>query len=439
MSIDKLMIGASQVDITPQHSLHLSGYPFVKRDSTGVHDKLLSSAMYLNENENDVLFIGNDVIFIPKDLSQRARKRIRTLTGVMEKNIVISATHTHSSPSTIDFVSGGHDELLPPVDKHFLQQLEDGIVHAGVTAIKNTQPAQLFFSVADATGVGTNRHDPQAASDMQVPVLLARNLVNNEVIACMIICNMHPTVLHGDSTMISGDFPGLARLHLQKNAFNSDCPVVYHIGTAGNQSPRHVTHSKTFEEAARIGKILSDAVVATLDKMETLTNIEIKVQQKFIELPHKKMPDVEDAEANERALSDRLKKLIKQGAEPQTIRSAEVNWFGAAELVNLARMSANGTLNAAYDLCMPAEIQVIKMGKLKFVAWPGEIFVEYGMEVKEAFLNTFVLTLSNGELQVYIATKEAVDAGVYEANNAIFDFTSGNLLVNETISMLKNL
>lgn len=439
MSENKILVGAAQVDITPQHSLHLAGYPFVKRDSTGVHDKLLSSALYFKNGNNDVLFIGNDVIFIPKDLSLRARKRIENETGVRTKNIIVSATHTHSSPSTIYFVSGVHDELLPPVDKKFLQQLEDGIVAAGVGAISNIKEADLFFSIADATGVGTNRHDPKAANDMQVPVLLARDVATDEVIGCMLICNMHPTVLHDDSTLISGDFPGLARLQLQADVFKTNCPVVYHIGTAGNQSPRHITRSKTFEEAERIGRILADAVASSLKKMDKLDDVAIRVQQKFIELPHRVLPGVDVAVANEEAAAQKLNGLKKEGATPQAIRSAEVNWFGATELLNLSNMNTAGSLQAAYNLCMPAEIQVIKIGRLRFVAWPGEIFVEYGLKIKKAVSNTFVLTLSNGELQVYVATKEAVDAGVYEANNAIFDYTSGDLLVQETILMLKAL
>jgi neutral ceramidase len=438
MNENKLLAGAAQVDITPQYSLHLAGYPFVKRNSTGFHDKLLSSALYFKEGDNDVLFIGNDVIFIPKDLSLRARKRINKITGIPEKNIVVSATHTHSSPSTIEFVSGGHDKLLPPVEERFLQQLEDGIVDAGVLAIHSTEKAKLFYSVADATGVGTNRHNPEASSDMEVPVLLAKNVSTSEVIGCMIICNMHPTVLHEDSTLFSGDFPGLARLHLQKTVFRQHCPIVYHIGTAGNQSPRHVTKANNFKEAKRIGKILSDAVALSLHNMKELEDIKINVLQSFIDLPHKEIPEIAIAAANEIEFAKKLAKLRLDGATAQNIRSAEVNWFGATELLNLAHMNVNGTLKAAYDLCMPAEIQVIKIGKLNFVAWPGEIFVEYGLKIKEAIPDTFVLTLANGDLQVYIATKEAVEAGVYEANNAIFDYTSGGKLVEETISLLKS-
>ena len=39
----------SQIDITPRNSTFLYGYPHVSRLSTGVHDPLLSSSLYLDD------------------------------------------------------------------------------------------------------------------------------------------------------------------------------------------------------------------------------------------------------------------------------------------------------------------------------------------------------------------------------------------------------
>jgi hypothetical protein len=48
----------------------------------------------------------------------------------------------------------------------------------------------------------------------QIPVFTVRDL-NDQLIGIMVVCSMHPTVLHEDSTLISGDFPGIARQYLQ--------------------------------------------------------------------------------------------------------------------------------------------------------------------------------------------------------------------------------
>ena len=84
----------------------------------------------------------------------------------------------------------------------------------------------------------------------------------------MLVCSMHPTVLHEDSTLVSGDFFGMARLYLQQHALDEDCPVLRHMGPSGNQSPRHVTKANTFEEAQRLGDILGKAVEAVIPQIQ---------------------------------------------------------------------------------------------------------------------------------------------------------------------------
>ena len=66
---DKLNAGAATVDITPKDSQFLFGYPYVERYSTGVHDHLLSSALYLSDGETQAMFIANDIIFVPNELA----------------------------------------------------------------------------------------------------------------------------------------------------------------------------------------------------------------------------------------------------------------------------------------------------------------------------------------------------------------------------------
>lgn len=432
-----LLAGAAAIDITPNKSLHLAGYPFVKRNSTGVHDPLLSSALYLSDGISQVLFIGNDVIFVPKELAARARKRIYAITGVPENNIMVSATHTHSGPSTVRFTAGSHDPLLPPPDNGFLQQLEDGIVEAAVKAFHGAMPALMGLSVADATGIGTNRLDPLGPKDLEVPVLMVQSASNRQPIACMLIVNMHPTVLHEDSTLYSGDFPGCARRIIQEE-FTEGCPVIYHIGAAGNQSPRHVTKENTFKEAERIGNILAQAVGKAIDRIVYSNEHTISIQQRFVELPRRSFPGKEEAKAHLDRSKEKLDWLRSMNKSRQEIRTAEVNWFGAVETVHLAQLWSEQALEKVYENCLPAEIQVFHIGSWTFVAWQGEIFIEYWLAIKKQIKNTFLITLANGELQGYIVTPEAARLGIYEASNAIFDHTGGELLVNATLGLIKS-
>jgi neutral ceramidase len=437
-NIHTLIAGAAEINITPHHSLHLAGYPFATRNSTGVHDPLLSTALYITDGITPVMFIGNDVIFTGKASVARVRRQIAQQTGIPAANILISATHTHSGPIIVPFTAGSHDALLPKPDNNYLQEMEAGMVTAACKAYEQAVPAKVGLAVANATGIGTNRRNPDGPADLDVPVLIVRGVNSAKPIAVMLICNMHPTVLHEDSTVYSGDFPGMARQLLQQELLTVPCPVLCHTGASGNQSPRYVTKENTLAEAKRLGAILAHAVADTFDRIQYISDITVGVSQHFADLPKKAFPARETALAHVEKTRQQLDRLQEEGKSPQAIRTAEVNWFGAVELAHLCELAEHQALEAVYQSCLPAEVQVIRIGPWSFVGWPGEIFIEYALQVKQAYRNVFMITLANGELQGYIVTKEAAEEGGYEASNAIFDYTSGEVLVTTTLRALTN-
>jgi hypothetical protein len=434
-----LKAGAAQIDTSPKDSQFLFGYPHVERYSTGIHDRLWSSAFYLSDGNEQVLFIANDIIFISKEIAKSIRNEISKQTGMKPENIMITATHTHSGPSTVDYASVQADPIVPKADQKYVEFMKDCIVQAGIEAVNAAQDAKIGLGIADDTGVGTNRRNPNGPADHQVPVLLVKNAKTNDNIVCMLVCSMHPTVMHEDSTLVSGDFPGLARIYLQKNVVGEDCSVLHHTGPAGNQSPRHVTNANTFDEAERLGNILGKAVEKSLANIKFKDDLKLSViTDSLNDLPRKSFPSVKEAENKLQNAVQKLQQLRENNAPKQDIRTAECDWFGAEEVLTLSKAAQDGSLEKAYQSCLPAEIQIIRIGDWNFVGWPGEIFIEYALQVKTAEPNTFVISLSNGEMQGYIATQEAAKEGGYEASNALFNYETGNIFVNRTLQLIKN-
>ena len=431
-----LMAGAAQVEITPEDSQFLGGYPHVERYSTGVHDALWASAIYLSDGETELILIGNDILFVPNELCNGVRQRIEAGTGIPASNILISATHTHSGPMTVNNLSNLRDETVPPADPSYLQLMEDRMVEAALKAVGSKQPARLGLAVADATGIGTNRRDPKGPSDMEMPVLLIQSADGSRNLAAMLVCCMHPTVMHEDSTLVSGDFPGMARIFLQEQILGKECVVLHHTGPAGNQSPRHVTQANTFEEAVRLGELLGRAVERVIPNIEFSDQIALGVTRGFVEMPVRNFPEIDDAERMQQAAKKKLARLREDGAPQTEIRTAEVDWFGTEKALTLARAAADGLLDEVARSVMPTEIQIFSIGKWRFVAWPGEVFIEYGLKVKERLPNTFVISLANGTLQGYISTPEAIAAGGYEAFSGIFSPESGQMLVDKTLEIM---
>jgi hypothetical protein len=432
-----LTAGAAAVDITPEDSQFLFGYPHVSRYSTGVYDPLLSSALYLDDGRCPLLFVANDVIYVCRDSVRRVRARIFRETGIPAERIMVTATHTHSGPLTVDTLNNGADPTVPKTDPRYVERLEDGIVRAAVNAFRNAQPAEIALAVADGSCVGTNRHDPKGPANPETPVLVVRNRESKSYIAVMIVCSMHPTVLHEDSTLYSADFPGMTRQYLQEHLLGKECTVVYHTGPSGNQSPRHVTKANTFDEAARLGGLLGQAILNALNTACYSDSMKLSAARAEVTFPRRTIPTAEQAEEHYRNSTERLENLRRADADPREARTAECDWFGAEETLALARAVAEGRHEAAIDSVLPAEILLMRIGPWFFAGWPGESFVEFAISVRKQYPQCHIITLANGELQGYLVTAEAVKNKWYEAMTSLFASpASGMILVEKTLELL---
>lgn len=428
--------GAYEEIITPKESQFLFGYPHVERYSNGVHDPLMTSALYIDDGRTQILFITNDLIFVSKQLTSDVRNAIEGKLGIPGKNIMISATHTHSGPGMVNYASNTRDPIVPRADESYIRYVKEKMVHAAAEAKKCAEPATIGLVIADSTGIGTNRRDPLGPSNHEVPVLAVMDVHMTRYIACMLIVSMHPTVLHEDSRLISSDFIGMARKYLKQHVVDNDCVILTHNGPCGNQSPRHVVKENTFAEAERLGRILGEAVENVLPRLSMETDADLEARQVFLDsVPKREFGSSSAAKLNVQKVLDKIEYMRQAGSPSAEIRTVECDVFGAEEMVTLSSMKESGELEAYYESCLPVEIQLIKIGPWNFVGWSGEVFVEFALKVKHALPNTFVISLANGEMQGYITTKEAAEEGGYEASNALFASDTGELLVQKTLAL----
>ena len=148
---------------------------------------------------------------------------------------------------------------------------------------------------------------------------------------------MHPTVLHEDSTFVSGDFPAMTRLYLQEHVLGKDRPVIYHTGPAGNQSPRHVTKANTPHEAERLGSLLGRSIADVVDAIEYSDKLTLDCVRALVDLPVRVQPSVDEAQSHLDRAASGLEHLRRAGADRREVRTAECDWFGAEESLTLAR------------------------------------------------------------------------------------------------------
>jgi neutral ceramidase len=431
-----LKAGTGRADVSPREPVFLWGYPHVERMSTGVHDPLLATALCLDDGRRRAVTVSVDVLYIDRAWGDPCRGRIAERTGIPPDAVMIAATHTHSGPVTADILATSDDAMVPKADPRLIAGIADGIVDAACAAVEALEPAELAVASAAVDGVGCNRISPDAARDPDAALLMVRRAGGGRPIGVQIVYAMHPTVMHEDSTLASADFPGVARRVIEETFPGSR--VVYLNGPCGNLSPRYHVRAQTFEEAERLGTRLGTFAIDALSSLEDAAFVReaaVGARRGEVALKGRAFPPVDEAEARLRAARETYNRLRRDGAPHGPVRTAECDVFGAEEIVTLARAQADGTLAAVRDAHARAEVQVLFQGPLALAGFPGELFVEYGLEVKRrAPGRAAAVSMANGHLHGYITTPGAKG---YEAGMSMFDPEGGARLVETALRLIQ--
>ncbi len=434
-----LLAGVSTVDISPKKPIALFGYPHVERISTGIHDPLFASATYLNNGESAVLMISLEILFLNRSTACDIRSAVSEATSIPQECVLISCTHTHSGPVCAELISWRDDPALSPPDAEYIAFLKQNTIDAACVAVENAKPAELAWATADAATVGGNRLSKDGPTDSEAGVLAIREAGAGSMMAVSIIYGMHPTVMHEDSTLVSADFPFYTRLHLQEH-LGKDLPVSYYMAPSGNQSTRYYVEDQTFAEAERLGRKLGRAVAAAIDDLrdaDFVAECSLVAAVKEIVPIRRPIASLADAKKLLDEYNEEYSRLQREGAERPKVRTAECAVFGAEGTVSLAKSEKLGDIQKEIDEGRPFQVQVLKIADVCVVGVSGEIFVEYGLEIKSrAKCKTFVITLANGDMLGYIVTPEAAVEGGYEATNAIFASETGKIIVDAAVELI---
>src|SRR5512146_440475 len=92
-----LRVGTGTVKITPPQGAAMAGY-YVNRTADGVHDDLWAKALVFETDGQKAALVACDIIGIPREIIDPARKQIETATGIPGARVMISATHAHTGP-----------------------------------------------------------------------------------------------------------------------------------------------------------------------------------------------------------------------------------------------------------------------------------------------------------------------------------------------------
>jgi hypothetical protein len=430
-----LKAGIAYRDVSPSQGVPLGGYPHCPRHNTGVHDPLIASCIDLCDGNNEIVIAAMDLLWLSKQYVNTVRQRVRKECGIPAGNIMMTCAHTHSGP----WAAGGIDEetLSDNEDPEYINALIDKLTAMMVEAKKTAFDAKVAITkdyCCPEQGIGGNRRDPKGPADADVCIISVKDS-SDTLKGIYLSYALHPTVIHEDSTVVTADFPGYTRLYLKEKYPNA--VLVYAQGASGNQSSRYFRQGQSFDEAKRIGEEIGKAAAAVIDGLEYASDISLGAESAEMPIKTRSVPPLEVLEQNVKDFSRIYEELKAKNAPYIEVQNANLKNLGAEDLLAFAQAQKNGKLRLLNEED-PAEVQVITIGDARLVGLPGEVFVEFGLDIKKRskYAHTFVNTLTNGCLPGYVCTKESYETGGYEIGASFLDPAFGYELADTAVRLI---
>lgn len=430
----QLLAGAAKVVITPPVGADLCGFGGREGASVAVHDDLRAAALYL-ESSTQVMVITCDLIGLDDATVAEVREGIAGQTGMPGGNIMIGCSHTHSGPAMPCITS------LGKVDPDYLAVLKRKLVGLGKMAWDGRQPAALGY-LREPVSVGINRRQVQAGqmtmgrNDAGVTApwvdVIAVDTMEGKPLARYFVHAAHAVTLSGLD--ITADWPGYAQRFVEA-IYGEGCVALYGQGCCGdiNSDPRG-----THEIAERQGRVLAGGVIKAAEYCEKQPEVTLGAGAEVLQLPCFDPPSVEDAEAQ----VEQFRALAAGRDNPnygtRMMGAGDIAW--AERILELARKGATGLTRAC-------EVQALRIGDFGLVGLPGEVFVEYALQIDAGagYAETATMAYTNGNIG-YVPTAAAHVQGGYEVTHAIRFYgdtmlrpESEQMIVQSALGLLKSL
>lgn len=432
------------IDITPPLGLPLGGNVRNDNLARGVHDNLFCNVVLLEDEGRKVCFLGFDFLGLHYETCQYIKNEIEKKTGISSKKIIISTTHTHSGPDVVDF-------FKPELDSSCMKYVEDITpkIAEGIKNLKN-QLEEVDISVAKklVCDLSFNRRLIMKNGDMKMnwegvdvdsvdkeagpidPDLSVISITDAEgkLKAVMVNFTLHPAVLVGKDWLWSRDYINYLDIYL-KDKLGKDVVIFFANGAEGNINHlnfRDSMQDRGFDEAKRIGETLGKYVLEAMESSQVIKDINLKCVSATIKLPFRPIS------INDRENAEKL--LKEKGDTIPSMLDGVPDEIYAREIVKLSRIQ---------EKFATTEIQAVKLGDTVIATLPGEVFVEFGLEIKRIsdYNNTILFGLSNDCIG-YIPTQVSFKEGGYEiktASSSKLDIMAGDMLVTEVSQIIKSL
>ena len=441
----ELRAGAAKVDVTPTFLPVIRNGGFLEATDNKVNDPLHARCLVLDDRVTRLAIVVVDSCMLPIDLCDEAKRLASEKTGIPFNCILISATHSHSAPSAMNYCLGTR------VDPRYRNFLPSKIANSIIAANTKLQPAKAAWDRVDAAEftacrrwsfirgqeltdpfggktVRANMHPgyrnvnavgPTGPDDPWLSFLSVQTL-DDQPLAVLGNFSMHYFSGHnGVSSDFAGAFSeGLAE-RLAKNS--SEFVGIMSQGTSGDLwwGDYSLDKAQSWSMKSYVSQLV-ELVADRLTDHEHKTDIPLGFAESRIEL-FRRTPDA----GRLKWAKDLLKKM--DGTRPSNrpeVYAEQADWISKNPLEEVT-------------------LQAVRIGGLGITAIPCEVYGLTGLKLKSAspLPLTFNISLANGA-SGYIPPVEQHLLGGYTtwpARTAGLEVNAESRIVEEATRLLEKI
>ena len=402
----QLSVGAASIDITPQFPVRLSGYASRAEATETVASPIQAQALALSDSTNSPsVWITLDAIGVSSEMSAEISRRLEERFGVTRKQLIVSASHSHSTPHLDGVLPNMFLQPLPEEQQQasvdYTQFVIDQLETVAAQAIENMQPGYLDWGVGSLDFAINRRvlvdglwsrfgEQPDGPKDRDLPVLKVSD-VNGDILAILVSYACHCTTLGGDSNAIHGDWAGVARERMLKNYPQAIPMIAIGCGADQNPAPRG-----KIQHVNKHGQAVANAAQQVLSRRMRSLGTAPTGEFQNIQLYFDPLPDRATWES--RAASEDA---------PEASRAQRM----------LQRLDNGESIPESMDY----PVQTWTFGDdLALVALAGEVVVDYALNLKERFdSDRLWVTAYANDVISYIPSKRLYAEGGYEVDRSM--------------------
>ena len=413
----------------------MSGYRLRRGPAAGRHDDLQVRCAVLDDGRSPLALIALDLIGLEYGHAAAIKRRIAEACGLQAEQVLLACTHTHSGPDTLNLHGFGEDL------EHYCRKLYGTVADCTARAVDRLESTTVSLARCQVPGLAFNRRlllrdgsvrlnleriaesriaergpaDPGAAI-----LLFARD---GKVRGALSNFTLHATVLDQENLLFTRDWPGYLVDALQE-ALPGEPVVLFFNGAFGNinQIRKPGTWISTFREAERIGTAIAGKLAGAAESPISLPDPAVQIRHAWLEIPRRRNRSLREIRAEIEQVQKQLAGSAGGAASRGERSDLEKQLIFLQEEVELSRSPAAERV----------EVQRITLGEVEIVAAPGEIFVEYGLELKKTSPLPHCLVFGNANGSAgYIPLPESFARGAYETR-----LSRGSRLVPEAGPMI---